>query len=180
MGCSRLTSGASARRWQRAGATTKAWSETRSISTPTLCTLDKTNCAGAPPERLNLDDHRYGFLNVFGDWLYYVSYAAALGSRAIHRVRPDGSEEERLNDTEAIMINVVGDQIFFINNADDRRLYRINIDGSQEKCLDAQPYVTSIHVFDDLVFCPFSLDEKFTPAKMFTIQTDGSGHRELF
>jgi hypothetical protein len=135
---------------------------------------------GAPPKRLNLDDHSYGFLNVFGDWLYYVSYDAALGSRVIHRVRPDGSEEERLNDKEATMINVVGDQIFFANNSDARRLYRINVDGSHETCLDAQPNITSIHVFDDLVFCPFSLDEKFIPAKMFTVQTDGSGHRELF
>ncbi len=77
------------------------------------------------------------YLNVVGDWIYY---SAARGG--IYKIRVDGEDKTELHDAIAHDINVFGNWIYFSNWDDDRRPYKISLDGSESD------RVTGVDIFD--------------------------------
>jgi hypothetical protein len=132
-------------------------------------------------KRLNTNDYSYSDLYISGDWFYYTSYVPSFGKRVIHKARIDGSEETILNNNECYGFNVIGDWIYFINDSDERRLYRIKTDGSNETCINDQTNIAKIFDLDGIILCYCSTKE--LPGKLvsiFSIQPDGSNYLKLF
>lgn len=108
----------------------------------------KIRTDGSGTTKLNSDNSRY--INVVGEWLYYVSYEGQGlvkpdsdypmplsgipdpdRSHNLYRIRIDGSGRERLNEDNSRFVKVVEDWIYYNNQSDDGSLYRIRADGSE-------------------------------------------------
>jgi len=82
-------------------------------------------------EKTKLNDFRSGYYNVIGDWVYYVSLGVKVdyASGNIRKMMIDGSKDSILCEDECADINVVGNQIYFVNSSKSRTFWKMGING---------------------------------------------------
>jgi len=95
--------------------------------------------------------HRHGQtiheMVVSGDWIYYVTMGDGLNRGGLHKVKIDGTGEQRLFPTNARNINVAGDWIYFIHSEISRDrdyvdgIYRIKTDGTNTELIYKSAYL---------------------------------------
>ena len=66
------------------------------------------------------------YLNIIGDYIYFVDRA----DYCIYKVKKDGSERTKVSDVMATNLIIFGNKMYFINWADECKVYSMNIDGS--------------------------------------------------
>jgi hypothetical protein len=72
-------------------------------------------------------------------WIYYtVGKRLGQGNYKgwLYKIRTDGSEKVKLSDNKSSYINIVDGTIFYINEGDQLRLYKVEKDGSGESRFD--------------------------------------------
>jgi uncharacterized protein YchJ len=114
----------------------------------------KIRTDGSGRTKLNDDNSRY--INVVGQWIYYVSYEGQgfiepsndypmpvsgipdnSRSYNIYRMRIDGSNREKLNSDNSRFLKVIEDWIYYNNQSDGGSLCRIRTDGSDRSKLNS-------------------------------------------
>ncbi len=98
--------------------------------------VDGTNHWGVP----EVENVQFMCLNISNGWIYYVKFNHMANSRAfICKMNLSNLEEVELREVQVevvnLYLNVVGDWIYFPNDADQDQMYRLKTDGSVlEKC----------------------------------------------
>jgi hypothetical protein len=105
-----------------------------------------------------------------GDWIYYSdtstsAYANYLNG--IYRIHFDGTENERLTDSYAVSLNVVGDWIYFRG---ERGIFRIRTDGTNLTKL-SDTYDITVNVVGNRIYYVNSSDNHIY--SMYIDGTDG-------
>lgn len=120
---------------------------------------------------VKLNDGTSYFINVVGDYVYYVYENS---DYHIYRMKTDGSENTEIISQAAYYVTVYDDKIYYVNYDDNQAIYRANTDGSDaEKIVDAQCYYPII-AEDSLFYVDYSNDGKVTRAEL-----DGSSPEVL-
>lgn len=89
-------------------------------------------------EKIKLaDDKKVDYINVAGDWIYYISVAE--GERGIFKMKTDGTEKTKLTATlteegQAPGLNIAGEWIYYGDykdiNKNEAGIYKIKTDGT--------------------------------------------------
>lgn len=118
-------------------------------------------------------------INVVGDWIYYIfkqnyprkRYHGYINTEdKIYRIRTNGTNREKISDTEILTMHICHNTIFFSNINDNCKLYKMNLDGTEEiKLCDDR--AMAINVVGDWVY--FQGDTS-NGKKFFRIRTDGT------
>lgn len=101
------------------------WPDSQNSSNEGLC---KMRLDGTYFEVLSDEDLLY--INVVGDWIYYVIVNSSSISK-IYKVRKDGTDKQEICEEGSSDMTVVGDWIYFINLSKGGRIYRVKTDGSE-------------------------------------------------
>jgi len=80
------------------------------------------------------------------EWIFYV------GTSGLYRMRHDGSGHTQLQSKPVMEVNVVGDWVYFADNANDGSLYRMKQDGSQCEPIASNHYAIWYHVADNKIY----------------------------
>ncbi len=72
-------------------------------------------------------------MQVYGDWLFYTS-------KGIHRINVDGSKHEKLFTGRITDMYVTKQGIYFINDKDNDRFYRMDVNGRNLECLSKDSF----------------------------------------
>lgn len=85
--------------------------------------------------KMKLVNQPASYLNVSGDWLYYVNsyYAKDTEKQRLYKIKKDGSGRTKLTDTQVSYAFLVGDWIYYINLSDDNKPYRMGLDGNYKQ-----------------------------------------------
>ena len=67
-----------------------------------------------------------GYAATDGTWIYFISNDLF----SIYRMRPDGTEQEKLSSDIAKHINVLDGWVYYSNWMDGKSIYRMRTDGS--------------------------------------------------
>ncbi|WP_167578068.1 DUF5050 domain-containing protein [Ammoniphilus sp. YIM 78166] len=84
-----------------------------------------------------------------GDWVYFSNITN--GNR-LYKMRLDGTAKQKLNDDNALYINVMGDWVYYINRNDQMKMYKIRTDGTQRTKIDDQHSATVMVVVGDWIY----------------------------
>ena len=121
--------------------------------------------SGGEGEKLN-EGTSY-FINVIGDYVYYVHEDDDFH---VFRMKTDGSENTEIIDQAAYYMTVYNDKIYFVNYDDNQAIYSANTDGSElTKIVDSVCYYPIIGDDGMLYYVDYSNEGKITSAN-----TDGS------
>lgn len=143
--------------------------------------LCKVRTDGSGRTRLNGDLAAY--LNVVGDWLYYVKEAEEIEEHGVYKVRTDGSGRTRLSEDLAAYLNVVGDRLYYsgcVNeDVDEFGIYSVRTDGSGRTRIVEDWWAEYLNVVGDWVyFCGESaVDDEgiyVYDKGIYKVRTDGS------
>ncbi len=125
---------------------------------------------GKEGEKLN-DGTSY-FINVVGDYVYYVHEDS---DYHVYKMKTDGSENTEIISQAAYYMTVYDDKIYFVNYDDNQAIYSANTDGSElTKIIDAQCYYAVIGSNGLLYYVDYSNGGKITRAN-----TDGTNIKVL-
>ena len=80
---------------------------------------------GGEPVKLNSDPSY--FINVMGDYVYYVNEN---DNFKVYRMKLDGSDNKKIIDSTAYYMTVYKDSIYFVNYSDNQNIYKANTDGT--------------------------------------------------
>jgi hypothetical protein len=118
-------------------------------------------------EPILLCDDNANFINVIGDWVYYVNW---INDFFPYKIRTDGTERTMLCEDEAWNMVVVDEWIYYISRTDRGKLYKIRIDGTDRTMLSDDVYM-DFCVDDDWIYYArgFGFDEG-----LVKMRTDGS------
>lgn len=127
-------------------------------------------------EMTELDSGAARFINVIGDWIYYVGDAEDDDSMPILRVRTDGTGREELHSGEEIAnLNVIGDRIYWSGVGG---LFAMNTDGTGVELLRSQ-YVHELVVVDDWAYYQATGPDFSSPFEFYKAGVDGSSPIQL-
>ena len=123
-------------------------------------------------ECVKLNDDVSEYLNVVGDWIYYVNKD---DDNKIYKVRQDGSERTRVNNDASAYLNVVGDWIFYVKTPPDPfgyffqsgEIYKIRIDGSERTRIDEDDTSALLNVVGGWIYY-VNLNKE-----IYRVRTDG-------
>jgi len=89
---------------------------------------------------------RYGIANmqVYGDWLFYTA-------KGIYRINVDGTKYEKLFSGRITDMYVTKQGIYFINNKDNFRFYRMDVNGQNLECLSEYSF-NDLLLVDDMFY----------------------------
>lgn len=122
-------------------------------------------------EKTRIIDDFSADINVAGDVVYYSDY----NMNNICKIGTDGSNKTIINASDAcFMINVDKDWIYYRNNSDNGKLYKIKIDGSGRTCLN-QDDSSSVNVAEGWIYYRNNSDE----SSLYKIRTDGSDKTKM-
>lgn len=114
-------------------------------------------------EGIKLNDGTSYFINVVGDYVYYVYENSDFH---IYRMKTDGSENTEIIKQKAYYMTVYDNSIYYVDYDDNQAIYRANTDGSStEKIVDAQCYYPII-AEDTLFYVDYSNGGKVTKANL--------------
>lgn len=128
-------------------------------------------------ERTEIGDSGFLWNYVDENYIYYFDWIE--GTAMLFKEKPDGSENIKIAEMESSKYVISGSWIYYENEADERKLYRIRTDGSEkEKLCDLIPY--NIYVTDGVVYCIFMTDQHTTNnLNLFYVDTEGKGVTEI-
>ena len=136
---------------------------------------------GSEETRLTSDDASY--INVVGDWVYYIARNDRYTYGSIVCVQTDGTERTVLLDGECTNLIVANGWVYFLQ---DGRIFRMNLDGLSNEQLPVceEGYVQSFWVEDDtVVYYNFwrdtSEDEYMNHLHISRMNVDGSSYEVL-
>lgn len=122
-------------------------------------------------EGIKLNEGTSYFINVVGDYVYYVHEDSDFH---IFRMKTDGSDNTEIIKQKAYYMTVYGDKIYYVDYDDNQAIYMANTDGTNaEKIVDAQCYYPII-ADNALFYVDYSNDGKVTRANL-----DGSSPKVL-
>jgi hypothetical protein len=136
--------------------------------------LYKMRTDGTQKTRLNDDYPRY--INVIGDWVYYIS------SGAIYKVRTDGTDRTLLYTAENYFVaylNVVGDWMYFkdTDNSDsDFNVYKLRTDGT-DLSVACDDQIWGMYIANGWIYY-INWDDSMS--SVFKIRTDGTEKTRVF
>jgi len=110
-------------------------------------------------------------VNVVGDWIYYNGG----DSGYTYKIRVNGTNNTLLNYGSSICMNVAGDSIYYVNYNDDKKIYKMNNDGTGNTSLGlrAKDVNNSLNVSGDWIYY---LEE---PDTLYKAKIDGSGRTKI-
>lgn len=112
---------------------------------------------------VKLNDGTSYFINVVGDYVYYVYESSDFH---IYRMKTDGSENTEIIKQRAYYMTVYNDHIYYIDYDDNQAIYMANADGSEpKKIVDAQCYYPII-ADNALYYVDYSNEGKVTRANL--------------
>lgn len=100
---------------------------------------------GSGTQKLNSDNSR--FINVIGDWLYYVNLS---DNNQIYKITVDGTNRTKISNDRAQFINVIGDWIFY--HIDNPSVYKIKTDGTNRTKLSDEDSFSVIVIMIGYIF----------------------------
>lgn len=110
------------------------------------------------------------YMLVNKDWLVYEA------NQRIYKLRTNGKDLSVLTEDQPGPMNTDGKFVYYANNDDDRKLYRISLDGkTKQKLTDGM--TTFIHVIGDWLYFTEQVD--YETVVMFRMKTDGTGKRPV-
>lgn len=114
--------------------------------------------------KLNDDGSRY--LNVIGDWIYYINVDEL---NSLYKIRTDGSERTLISSDRAWNLSVLGDWLYYINEDDNNTIYKIRTDGTGRTRVNnnASAY---INLTEDWIYFSNLNDSE----RIYRIRSDGS------
>ncbi len=122
-------------------------------------------------EGVKLNEGTSYFINVVGDYVYYVHEDSDFH---VFRMKTDGSENTEIISRAAYYMTVYGDKIYYVNYDDNQAIYMANTDGTNaEKIVDAQCYYPII-ADNALFYVDYSNKGRVTRANL-----DGSSPKVL-
>ncbi len=105
-------------------------------------------------------------LSVVGDWIYYINDT---DNSTLHRLKTDGTMDQRLLDITITDINVTGGRIFLYDEGG--YLESVKLDGTDIQYFGVCTTIKSIESLNEIV----AIGENFTfPDKVPAVMTDGS------
>lgn len=131
--------------------------------------LYKAKTDGSMKTELSSDSP--SFINVSGDWVYYINAAAdPTEGNKIYKVKTDGTGKTKVSDDTAMYTTVSGDWIYYTNASDGSKLYKIKTDSTGKTRL-SDDLAYEINVLGDWVYYSSGYDEKM----LCKVRTDGTG-----
>ncbi len=82
-------------------------------------------------EKTLILEGQYGYLFVADGWVYYTDGNQVTGGR-LHRVRTDGTDNQKLTDDICMSINIVGDMVYYVID-DKNYVYQMKTDGTERQ-----------------------------------------------
>ncbi len=121
-------------------------------------------------ELTQLNHENSGYLNVLGDWIYYLSFS----DNNLYKMRTDGTMREPVyeNQWNAYGINVVGDWIYFVDRGRSWKIFKVRHDGTELARIDDGLHGFKnffINVVDDWIYYYRMCDQK-----LYRIRTDST------
>ncbi len=114
-------------------------------------------------EPVKLNSGTSYFINVMGDYVYYVHEDSDFH---IYRMKLDGSENTEIIPQTAYYMTVYGDKIYYADYGDGQNLYRADLDGKNaEKIVQATCYYPII-AENMLYYVDYSRDGKIVRANL--------------
>jgi len=77
--------------------------------------------------KIQLSDQMVENINIYKDFIYYS------GNKQIFKMSTDGMNRTKICDNYVQFLKLSGDNIYFSNDDDKDKLYKISIDGTNEK-----------------------------------------------
>ncbi len=112
---------------------------------------------------VKLNDSTSYFINVVGDYVYYVNENSDFH---IYKMKTDGSENTEIISQAAYYMTVYGDKIYYVNYDDNQAIYMANIDGSDNKKIVDSTCYYPIIAEDTLFYVDYTNDGKVTKANL--------------
>ncbi|WP_171654484.1 DUF5050 domain-containing protein [Paenibacillus foliorum] len=136
--------------------------------------------------RLKLSDDNAMFINVVGEWLYYVTTESSK-QNAIYKIRTDGTDRVMVSQTAASSLWVRDGWMYYIQLVEQNDkirgayqtaagIFRMKTDGSSEQKLLVDSKVFGLYVLDERIYFRTKEDEH---TKLYTMNLDGSGQELL-
>lgn len=131
-------------------------------------------------QSIKLSNDNPGFINVSGDWIYYVNINE-MGK--LYKVKTDGTNRTKLLDTNVNSVRVVGDWIYYTKpNGGISELYKIKTDGtSNTKFIFSDSSISGVDdfitVFGDWIYTNCYVKDPATStysSYIYKIKVDGS------
>ncbi|MCL2152442.1 MAG: DUF5050 domain-containing protein [Oscillospiraceae bacterium] len=107
--------------------------------TDTYNSINRMRTDGSDYSQIYFDvplDLQLASLNVSEDWLYVSSFLFDEDTSGIYRIRIDGSETIRIHDENAMLLNIVGEWVYFLDILDNA-FYRVRTNGSDLQFVDS-------------------------------------------
>jgi hypothetical protein len=118
-------------------------------------------------------------LNIVGDYIYCRLYNIDFETpcqinHGIYKVKTDGSIIKKLNDDEAEYMNIVGNNIFYVNANDHYKPYKMKLDGTGRRKINDYP-MSNINIIGDWIY----FENHIGGAALYKMKTDGSKMTKL-
>jgi len=128
-------------------------------------------------ERTVVSDISSANLLVYDDWIYFINNTFEESSddyNKVFRIKTDGTGKEKINNDKTSMFNIVGDNLYYVEQ-NEQKMYRIKTDGSDKtKIIDAK--ISFFNVVGNNIFYLDAEDENNNIMKM---NIDGTGTVKL-
>ena len=109
----------------------------------------KVSPDGAGKARIS-DDNASKLRDAVDAWIYYE-----LEDGAIFRVKSDGSIRQRVGSGDIGLFKVEGEWLYFHNESDDQKLFKMKMDGEEEYIKICEDNVSLRCVYDDWIYYLF-------------------------
>ncbi|MCC5912688.1 MAG: DUF5050 domain-containing protein [Clostridiaceae bacterium] len=129
-------------------------------------------------EKLN-DDYS-NWLNVQGDWVYYVNES---DENSLYKIKTDGTQRTKLNDRYSWGVNVLDDWIYYVSREksldteEKAVLYKMNISDKEEIKIHIFERIGNIQVIEDWIYYYEGSNEDL---KLFRVKNDGSNKQLIY
>lgn len=147
-----------------------------------LTLLSFPGCGSSGKEARTLGNTNANILNagmsvIWDGWLYFANYADGNG---LYRMRPDGSEEEKVSDDMAYSLNVFGDWLYYVSGNEQNTICKMRGDGSGKTVVGTDA-VRNLVVTEEWIYYINQGygDEKAGDALIYKMRPDGTGREPV-
>lgn len=102
-------------------------------------------------------------------------YDGVPGYSGIRKIKADGSESELFGVNSRSEVNVTDKYIFYINESDNYKLYRMNLDGTDNKSINYYNSIYKYVIYDNYIYYQNSTDN----GKIYRMNLDGGENKKI-